>query len=51
MDICSRLINRDNPLPADYVPENLVPCQFPFLASGAEESGSSVYAPPHPPGG
>lgn len=37
MDIYSRLINRENPLPKDFVPEDLVSCEFPFLAAGSEE--------------
>ncbi len=37
MDIYSRLINRENPLPENFVPEDLVSCEFPFLAAGSEE--------------
>ena len=37
MEYFSRLVNRDYPLPQDFVPEDLVPCDFPFLASGDEE--------------
>ena len=33
MESCSCLINREHPLPKDYVPDNLVPCDFPFAAS------------------
>ena len=38
MEYFSRLINREYPLPADYVPDHLIPCDFPFAAAeGAEK--------------
>ena len=37
MDVFSRLVNREHPLPESFVPDDLVPCEFPFLAAGDEE--------------
>ena len=41
MDIYSRLINRENPLPENFVPEDLVSCEFPFLAAGSAQMGET----------
>ena len=37
MEDYSRLVNREHPLPSDFVPENLIPCDFPFMAARDEE--------------
>ena len=49
MDFYCRLINREYPLERDYIPDDLIPCDFPFAPRNTRRNGCCEAPRPRPP--